>query len=110
MTKTFSIRLLAALSCNPKSRIANPKLVGLVALGFTFAFSGVGVRAQQPKKVPQLGYLALLDPAAESARAKEKCVGARAAICYAPIWWAESPLSSGSSTSNWSRLKRRLKT
>lgn len=48
----------------------NRKWLGIFALGFTFAFSGVGARAQQPKKVPRLGYLSPFDPAFESARAE----------------------------------------
>jgi putative ABC transport system substrate-binding protein len=74
MTKTFSIRLLAALSCNPKSKSGpadyNPKLVGLVALAFTFAFGGAVAESQQPAKIPRIGYLSALDLAAESYRSK----------------------------------------
>jgi putative ABC transport system substrate-binding protein len=42
---------------NPKSKIENPKLVGVVALVITFAMCGVEVRAQQPAKMPRIGYL-----------------------------------------------------
>ena len=68
MTKTFSIRLLASLPCNPKSKITNPKLVGLVALAFTFAFGGAVAESQQQKKIHRIGYLSSGDPASESAR------------------------------------------
>jgi putative tryptophan/tyrosine transport system substrate-binding protein len=40
----------------------------VVALLFAYSFS---VHAQQPQKVPRIGYLSALDPARESARAKE---------------------------------------
>jgi putative ABC transport system substrate-binding protein len=46
------------------------KWLGIFALGFTFAFSGVGVRAQQAKKVARIGYLSARDSASESARAE----------------------------------------
>ena len=55
---------------NPKSKIENPKLVGIVALVITFAMCGVEVRAQQPEKVPRIGYLASSDPATDSARSE----------------------------------------
>jgi putative tryptophan/tyrosine transport system substrate-binding protein len=51
---------------NPKSkacpepcrRIQNLKWVGIFAIAFTFAFGGAGARAQQPAKLPRIGYLA----------------------------------------------------
>jgi len=42
--------------------------VGIVALAITFATYGVAASAQQPKKVPRIGYLAAQDPAFESTR------------------------------------------
>jgi putative ABC transport system substrate-binding protein len=42
--------------------------VGIVAIAFTFAFSGAVVEAQQPKKVSRIGYLSSADPARESTR------------------------------------------
>jgi len=45
------------------------KWLGIVALVVTFAFGGAMVEAQQPKKVPRIGYLSSQDPATESARA-----------------------------------------
>jgi putative tryptophan/tyrosine transport system substrate-binding protein len=48
----------------------NPKSVGIVVLLFTFAMCGVEVRAQQPKKVPRIGYLSAFDAATESARSE----------------------------------------
>jgi putative ABC transport system substrate-binding protein len=52
---------------NPKSKIENPKLVGVVALVITFVMCGVEVQAQQPKKVPRLGYLSAADPISAAA-------------------------------------------
>jgi putative tryptophan/tyrosine transport system substrate-binding protein len=46
-----------SLSDNRKSAIQNPKLAGFVAIVFTFA-CGVGALAQQPAKIPKIGYLA----------------------------------------------------
>ena len=57
-------------SGNPKSAIQNLKLVGIVALVITFAIGGVEARAQQPKKVPRIGYLTSLDAATESTRSE----------------------------------------
>jgi putative ABC transport system substrate-binding protein len=68
MNVGFSKRASGSHSDNPKSAIQNPKLVGIVVLLFTFAMCGVEVRAQQPKKVPRIGYLSAQDPASESAR------------------------------------------
>ena len=53
---------------NPKSKIQNPKLVGIVAL--VVAMCGVEVRAQQPKKVHRIGYLSPFDAARESTRSE----------------------------------------
>jgi putative ABC transport system substrate-binding protein len=51
-------------------RIKNRKLVALVALVVAFAACGAVALAQQPKKVPRIGYLSALDPAAETIRAE----------------------------------------
>ena len=45
-------------SDNRKSKIQNRKLVGIVAIGAIFAFCGARARAQQPTKIPRIGYLA----------------------------------------------------
>src|SRR5437870_7876149 len=42
---------------NPKSAIQNLKFVGIVALGVTFAMCGAVAQAQQPTKVPRIGFL-----------------------------------------------------
>ena len=44
--------------------------MGIVALGVAFVLCGGVASAQQPKKVPLLGYLSSFDPARESARAE----------------------------------------
>jgi hypothetical protein len=45
----------------PCRRIANRKLVGIVTLVITFAMCGAVAEAQQPKKVPRIGYLSSRD-------------------------------------------------
>ena len=42
---------------SPKSKIQNPKWLGIVALVITFAMCGVEVQAQQAAKVPRIGYV-----------------------------------------------------
>jgi ABC-type uncharacterized transport system substrate-binding protein len=65
--KKSSLKLfLNSGSGNPKSktcpelrrRIQNPKWVAIVALVIAFALCGAVAHAQQPKKVPRIGYLA----------------------------------------------------
>jgi len=41
----------------PRRRIENPKWVGIFAIALTFAFGGAVATAQQPTKVPRIGYL-----------------------------------------------------
>ena len=69
MNQIFRIPL-NSLSGNRKSKIENRKWVGIFAIALTFVFGGVEARAQQPKKIPRIGYLSALDPARESARAE----------------------------------------
>jgi putative ABC transport system substrate-binding protein len=64
-------------SDNRKSKIQNRKLVGIVAIGITFAMCGALATAQQPKKVPRIGYLSNNDAALESARSEAIRVGLR---------------------------------
>lgn len=45
------------LSDNPKSAIQNPKLVGIFAIALTFALGGAVAIAQQPEKMPRIGYV-----------------------------------------------------
>ena len=65
-----SKRLSDPCSDNRKSAIQNRKWVGIFAIALTFVFGGVEARAQQPKKVPRIGYLSGHDPATESTRAE----------------------------------------
>jgi hypothetical protein len=57
-----------SLSDNRKSAIQNPKWVGIVAIALSFAFGGVEAQAQQPTKVPRIGYLGASDPTNNAAR------------------------------------------
>ena len=69
--KVFSSKRVSdSCSDNRKSIIQNRKLVGIVALAVAFAMCGAVAPAQQPKKVPLIGYLSLLDPARESSRSE----------------------------------------
>ncbi len=70
MTAKSSIETLNSCSGNRKSKIQNRKLVGIIALVITFAIGGVEARAQQPKKVPRIGYLSATDAASESIRSE----------------------------------------
>jgi putative tryptophan/tyrosine transport system substrate-binding protein len=57
-------------SDNPKSKMENPKLRGLTVLVFLLSLAGVVPRAeaQQVKKIPRIGYLAAVSPAADAPR------------------------------------------
>jgi putative ABC transport system substrate-binding protein len=59
---------LQSLSDNRKSAIQKPKWLGLTVIAFVLVMTGAVVQAQQPKKVPLVGYLSSLDPARESTR------------------------------------------
>jgi putative tryptophan/tyrosine transport system substrate-binding protein len=66
MNKKFWNRSFESrLSSNPKSKIQNRKLVGIAALGAAFAFCGTVATAQQPTKIPRIGYLGNSSPALE---------------------------------------------
>ncbi|MGN6718121.1 MAG: hypothetical protein ACTHLX_12075, partial [Candidatus Binatia bacterium] len=45
------------LEFNLKSKIENPKWWGIFTIAFAFAFGAVEARAQQPAKIPRIGYL-----------------------------------------------------
>src|SRR5262245_2722389 len=70
MNKTLLSQFLDSSSDNRKSAIQNPKWWGIFAFVLTFVFAGVEARAQQPKKVPRIGYLAVSDAASEFTRAE----------------------------------------
>jgi len=55
-------------SDNRKSKIQNLKWAGIFAIVLTFAFGGVVARAQQPKKVPRIGFLTASSLSVISAR------------------------------------------
>ena len=46
-------------SDNRKSKIQNRKLVGIVAIVTTIAICGAVAEAQQPKKIPRIGYVSV---------------------------------------------------
>ena len=70
MKRIFRRRFFASQSDNRKSKIQNRKWVGILAIGVTFMMGGAVVEAQQPKKVPRIGYLSNNDPARESTRSE----------------------------------------
>jgi putative tryptophan/tyrosine transport system substrate-binding protein len=78
MNKKSSIRFPASCSDNlkfkacpkPRRRIENPKWVGIFASALIFALGGAAAQAQQPKKVPRIGYLSNTDRAGESTRSE----------------------------------------
>src|ERR671913_630097 len=71
MRNTLRKRFLNSCSDNRKSetcpesyrRIQNRKLVGIVGLAVAFAMCGAVAQAQQPKKIPRIGYLSASDRA-----------------------------------------------
>jgi putative ABC transport system substrate-binding protein len=64
------MRLLVSSSDNLKSKIENPKWVGIFAIVFTFVLGGGVAWAQQPKKVSRIGYLSSQGSASDSARSE----------------------------------------
>jgi putative tryptophan/tyrosine transport system substrate-binding protein len=57
------------ISDNLKSKIENLKWWGIFTIALTFALGGAVAQAQQPKKIPHIGFLALLDRASPSEQA-----------------------------------------
>jgi len=68
MNKSFRIRCSDSHSDNRKSKIKNLKWVGITAIGVAFAMCGAAAEAQQPKKVPRIGYLSNTERARDSTR------------------------------------------
>ena len=71
MTKTFSMRVPG--SSPTIENLKRPKIQngpGFVALVIAFTMCGAVAQAQQPKKIPRIGYLSAIDPARESARSE----------------------------------------
>jgi putative ABC transport system substrate-binding protein len=71
------MRFLDSLSDNPKSKIENPKLVGLLAITLTFAIGGAVAQAQQPGKVPRIAYLSGASLSSQSANTEALQQGLR---------------------------------
>src|SRR5262245_37827191 len=91
MSNIFQILFLRFPSDNLKSKIENLKWVGIFAFVLTFAFGGAVAQAQQPKKIPRLGYLAAptstaelprIDPLRQGLRALGYVEGQNIAIDY----------------------------
>jgi putative tryptophan/tyrosine transport system substrate-binding protein len=68
MQRDFRLRFLHSQSANLKSKIQNPKWAGLFAIVIAFTVCGARAEAQQPTKVPRIGYLSSADAARDSAR------------------------------------------
>jgi putative tryptophan/tyrosine transport system substrate-binding protein len=68
MQRTFRIQFGLSVSDNRKSKIQNLKWWGIFAIALTFVFGGVEARAQQPAKVPRIGYLTGATRDGQSAR------------------------------------------
>ena len=70
MNSVFRIQFLSSPSDNRKSAIQNRKWVGFLAILLLLTGWVRMVEAQQPKKVPRIGYLSSFYPASESTRAE----------------------------------------
>ena len=70
MNRRSWARWLESFSDNLKSKIENRKWAGLFAIVLALTLVGARAEAQQPKKVPLIGYLSARDAASESSRAE----------------------------------------
>jgi putative tryptophan/tyrosine transport system substrate-binding protein len=61
---------LISFSGNLKSKIQNRQSLGLSVIAFVLVVTGAVAQAQQPKKVPRIGYLSQFEPARESPRSE----------------------------------------
>jgi ABC-type uncharacterized transport system substrate-binding protein len=68
MNKTGCVQWLESFFDNLKSKIENLKWVGLSVIAFVLVVAVAAATAQQPKKVPRIGYLTAQEPAHESTR------------------------------------------
>jgi putative ABC transport system substrate-binding protein len=68
MRKKIQTTTLRLLSGSLKSKIQSRKLMGIVAIAVTFALFGAVAQAQQPAKIPRIGYLTAAYLTAISAR------------------------------------------
>ena len=60
MNEKSWLGFLISFSGNLKSKIQNRQLLGVSVIAFVLTFGGVVAQAQQPKKVPRIGYLSSL--------------------------------------------------
>jgi putative tryptophan/tyrosine transport system substrate-binding protein len=67
---SFSDNLKSKTCPEPRRRIENLKWLGLSVIAFVFVVTGAVAQAQQPKKVPRIGYLSPLSPSSESTRSE----------------------------------------
>ena len=70
MNRRSCVRWLDSFSDNRKSKIQNRKWVRLSVIAFVLVVAVAVAAAQQPKKVPRIGYLSNGDPATESTRSE----------------------------------------
>jgi putative ABC transport system substrate-binding protein len=68
MHNTLRKRFLNSSSDNPKSRIQNPKWLGLSVIAFVLVVTGAVAQAQQPTKIPRIGFLAAASLSSTPAR------------------------------------------
>jgi hypothetical protein len=62
------LRMQYVSGSNRKSKIKNSKWRGIFIIAFTLTVGAIEARAQQPTKIPRIGYLSSVDPATDSAR------------------------------------------
>jgi putative tryptophan/tyrosine transport system substrate-binding protein len=68
-SESLSVNNLKSKACpEPCRRIQNRKLVGIVALAVACAMCGAVVEAQQPAKIPRIGFLIARSPSANAPR------------------------------------------
>jgi len=68
MNERIRLRSSDCDASNQESRIKTANWLGLVAIGIAFAICGAVAEAQQPAKVPRIGFLSALSPSDLSAR------------------------------------------
>ncbi len=68
MINTFQSELTWFRSDNPKSAIQNPKWLWLSVIAFVLVVVGTAAQAQQPTKIPRIGFLITSSPSAIATR------------------------------------------
>jgi hypothetical protein len=66
MNEIIRTRYFESDSDNPKSKIQNLKLVGLSVIAIVLAVAGAVAEAQQPTKIPRIGYLTVISSSASA--------------------------------------------